>query len=372
MRHVKNLIVGCGFSGAVLARKLAEDSQEDVLIIDAKDHIAGNCYDYFDENGICVHKYGTHIFHTQNKEVWDFVSRFTEWNPYMHQVKGVIDGMEVPIPFNLNSIETVFPGFIAEKLEKKLVERFGYGVKVPILDLRRSKDDDLVFLAEYVYNKVFLGYTLKQWGLTPDELDPAVTGRVPVFISRDNRYFQDKYQGIPEEGYTKLVEKMLCNPRIEVLLSCKFSEIREQVSYDRLFYCGPIDEYFDYCFGQLPYRSLRFDFFSYDLDFYQDNSVVNYPENYDFTRIGEYKYFMKKKPLMKTVISKEYPQAFAEGVNERYYPVIREENLQLYKRYADLAVQQKNLYFLGRLGDYKYYDMDKAAARALDLWRSVS
>lgn len=371
MKYVKNLIVGCGFSGAVLARKLAEDSNEEVLVIDAKDHIAGNCYDYFDENGICVHKYGTHIFHTQNKEVWDFVSRFTEWNPYMHQVKGVIDGMEVPIPFNLNSIEKVFPELIAKKLEEKLIERFGFNVKIPILELRLSQDPDLVFLAEYIYNKVFLGYTLKQWGMTPDELDPAVTGRVPVFISRDNRYFQDKYQGIPEGGYTKLIAKMLDHENIDILLSMPFSEVKKQYTYERLFYCGPIDEYFDYCFGELPYRSLRFDFFCYDIDFYQNNSVINYPENYDFTRIGEYKYFMKSMPK-KTVISKEYPEAFVNGKNERYYPVIKEDNLQIYNKYADLAAKQKGLYFLGRLGDYKYYDMDKAAARALELWSLIS
>ena len=367
---IKNLIVGCGFSGATLAYKIATELNEPVTIIDAKNHIGGNCYDYTDETGVCVHQYGTHIFHTNLKEVWDFISQFTKWNPYMHEVRGYIDGQEVPIPFNLNSIHQVFPKSIADKLEEKLISRFGFNVKVPILELRKVGDEDLTFLADYIYEKVFLHYTLKQWGMKPEELDPAVTGRVPVYISRDNRYFQDTYQGIPLNGYTPVVEKMLAHPLITVRLNTDFNQIKETVSYERLFYTGPIDEFFNYELGELPYRSLKFDFVTFDKPYFQSGSVINYPNNYTFTRIGEYKYFLDDK-TDKTVVSFEYPQAFELGKNERYYPIVKEENQTLYNRYLEKANNLPNTYFLGRLGDYKYYDMDKAIARALTLFDKI-
>ena len=367
---IKNLIVGCGFSGATLANKIATELNEDVLIIDAKPHIAGNCYDYWDKNGICVHQYGTHIFHTNLKNVWDYLSGFTKWYPYMHQVKGYIDGQEVPIPFNLNSINQIFPKSIAKNLEEKLIARFGFNVKVPILQLRQTGDKDLSFLADYVYEKVFLHYTLKQWNMKPEDLDPAVTGRVPVYISRDNRYFQDTYQGIPLEGYTKIIEKMLNQPKIQVKLNTKFEGIKDKVKFNRLFYTGPIDEFFDYELGELPYRSLKFDFVEFDKPYFQSNSVINYPNNYDFTRIGEYKYFLGKKSD-KTVVSFEYPQPFENGKNERYYPIVKDENNELYAKYLEKANALPNVYFLGRLGDYKYYDIDKAVARSLDLFDKI-
>ena len=369
MERIKNLVVGCGFSGAVIANKIATELNEPVTIIDIKNHIGGNCYDYW-QDGICVHKYGTHIFHTSLKNVWDYISRFTKWYPYMHQVKGLIDGQEVPIPFNLNSIHQVFPKSIADKLEKKLIEKFGFNVKVPILQLRKANDEDLTFLADFVYEKIFLHYTLKQWGMTPEDLDPAVTGRVPVYISRDNRYFQDIYQGIPMSGYTPVIEKMLDNPLITVRLKTDFKTIQDTVQYDRLFYTGPIDEFFDYELGELPYRSLKFDFVTFDKPYFQSNSVINYPNNYDFTRIGEYKYFLDNR-TDKTVVSFEYPQSFCLGQNDRYYPIVRDENAALYQRYLDKAASLKNVYFLGRLGDYKYYDMDKAIAKALDLFEKI-
>ena len=369
MERIKNLVVGCGFSGAVIANKIASELNEPVTIIDIKNHIGGNCYDYW-QDGICVHKYGTHIFHTSLKNVWDYISRFTKWYPYMHQVKGLIDGQEVPIPFNLNSIHQVFPKSIADKLEKKLIEKFGFNVKVPILQLRKANDEDLTFLADFVYEKIFLHYTLKQWGMTPEDLDPAVTGRVPVYISRDNRYFQDIYQGIPMSGYTPVIEKMLDNPLITVRLKTDFKAIQNTVQYDRLFYTGPIDEFFDYELGELPYRSLKFDFVTFDKPYFQSNSVINYPNNYDFTRIGEYKYFLDNR-TDKTVVSFEYPQSFCLGQNDRYYPIVRDENAALYQRYLDKAALLKNVYFLGRLGDYKYYDMDKAIAKALNLFEKI-
>jgi UDP-galactopyranose mutase len=367
MTKIKNLVVGCGFCGATIARKIAEDLGEKVVIIDAKDHIAGNCYDYWDNNHICVHKYGTHIFHTNLNSVWDFVSRFTKWYPYQHKVKGLVDGQLISIPFNLNSLHQVLPEIIANKIESRLIEKFGFNNKVHILELRKTNDKELIFLAEYIYNKIFLEYTIKQWGANPEEIDPSVSGRVPVYIRRDNRYFQDKYQGIPLEGYTKLILKMLDHPNIDVELSTPFSK---KMEYDRLFYTGSIDEFFDYKLGQLPYRSIKLDFIEFPFPKFQDAAVVNYPCNYDFTRIGEYKWFLNNQSD-KTVVSYEYPESFILEKNERYYPIIKEDNLKLYNRYLDLAKGIPNIYFLGRLGDYKYYDIDKAVERAIKVCESL-
>lgn len=362
---MKNLIVGCGISGATMARLLAESGQE-VVIIDSKDHIAGNIYDFY-QDGICVHKYGTHIFHTSNKAVWDFISRFCQWYPYQHKVRGLIDGQIVPIPFNLNSLHALFPETIANKIEKKLLDNFGINVKVPILELRKKDDPDLQFLAQYIYDKIFLEYTLKQWGQTPDEIDPSVSGRVPVYISRDDRYFQDKYQGIPIGGYTKMIQNMLNHENITVKLNTPFDK---SMTYDRLFWSGSIDEFFDFKYGQLPYRSERFEFITYPFSKFQDVAVVNYPCNYDFTRIGEYKYFLNDQSS-KTIVSYEYPEAFEPGKNDRYYPISNTKTADLYTQYLELAQKNPNVYFFGRLGDYKYYDMDKAVARCLELYQGI-
>lgn len=362
---MKNLIVGCGISGATMARLLAESGQE-VIIIDSKDHIAGNIYDFY-QDGICVHKYGTHIFHTSNKAVWDFISRFCQWYPYQHKVRGLIDGQIVPIPFNLNSLHALFPETIANKIEKKLLDNFGINVKVPILELRKKDDPDLQFLAQYIYDKIFLEYTLKQWGQTPDEIDPSVSGRVPVYISRDDRYFQDKYQGIPIGGYTKMIQNMLNHENITVKLNTPFDK---SMTYDRLFWSGSIDEFFDFKYGQLPYRSERFEFITYPFSKFQDVAVVNYPCNYDFTRIGEYKYFLNDQSS-KTIVSYEYPEAFEPGKNDRYYPISNTKTADLYTQYLELAQKNPNVYFFGRLGDYKYYDMDKAVARCLELYQGI-
>ena len=365
----ENLIVGGGITGAVEPRILA-DRGEDVLIVDQRPHIGGNCYDHWDENGICVHDYGTHIFHTDNREVWDFVSRFTKWYPYQHRVRALVDGMEVPVPFNLNAIRQVFPEKTAERLEAKLLETFGFNVKVPILKLRETGDPDLLFLAEYIYEKIFLFYTQKQWDLLPEELDPAVTGRVPVYISKDDRYFQNRYQGIPLEGYTAMFSGMLDHPKITVQLNTAFADIGNDITWNRLFYTGPIDEFFGYELGELPYRSEKFDFLTVDRPYFQSGAVINYPGNYTFTRIGEYKYFLDTLSD-KTVVSYEYPQPFVRGINERYYPIVNERNRSLYEKYLKKAAALKNTWFLGRLGDYKYYDMDKAIERAMQLMKEI-
>lgn len=368
---VNNLIVGCGLSGVTLAERIASQRGEDVLVIDRRSHIGGNVYDYVDsDTGITVHKYGAHIFHTNDKEVWRYLSRFTEWRRYMHHVKAYIDGQEVPVPFNLNSIRTVFPDRLAERLEDKLIAHFGFNTKVPILKLRQTQDSDLEFLAQYVYEKVFLNYTLKQWGVRPEDLNASVSERVPVYISRDNRYFQDAFQGIPERGYTAMLEKMLDHPLIHVELDTDFKEVRSGISCDRIFFTGAIDEYFGYTLGELPYRSLDIVYKTHSCPYLQTESVINYPENYDYTRSVEYKYFLGEKSE-KTVVSYEYPCPYEHGQNERYYPIPNPENEGVYQRYATLAADCRDTYFLGRLGDYKYYNMDQAVARALEIAKKL-
>ena len=363
-----NLVVGAGFSGAVTAHLLADKLGEKVLVIDKKEHIAGNSYDYTDENGIKIHKYGSHIFHTNNEKVWEFLKNFTDLNTYMHRVVAVIDGIETTIPFNINTLYDVLPKSLAKRLEEKLLDTFEYNTKVPILEFQKQNDSDLKFLADYVYEKVFLHYTNKQWGTSPKEVDSAVTARVLVFISRDDRYFQDKYQGIPVCGYTRTIEKMLKHPNIEIKLNTDYKDIKGD--FKRIFYTGPIDEFFDYKFGQLPYRSVNFKLETHNHEYYQCNAVVNYPCNYDFTRIHEYKYYLNDISS-KTVIAKEYSEDFVLGKNERYYPVPKEENKKLYDRYSAEAEKLNNVYFLGRLGDYKYYNMDQAIERALEVFERI-
>lgn len=361
---MKNLIVGSGITGATLARRIAEDLNEEVLVIEKRDHIGGSIYDYRDQNGIMIHKYGSHIFHTNSDRVWQFLNRFTSFNTYMHKVLAFIDGVETPIPFNLRSLYDVFPNSLASRLETKLLAKFAYNTKIPILEFLKQDDPDLNFLADYVYQKVFLNYTAKQWGQDPAQIDKAVTARVPVYISRDCRYFQDKYQGIPLGGYTKMLENMLFYPNIKLRLNTDFADVPDH--YDRIFYTGSIDEFFGYKFGVLPYRSVNFKFEEHDKEYYQKNAVINYPNNYDFTRIHEYKYYLDDK-TPKTVIAKEYSEAFSLGKNDRYYPIANLENQNLYEKYLAEAQKIPNLYFLGRLGDYKYYNMDAAVDRALKL-----
>ncbi len=371
MRKVKNLIVGCGLSGIVLAERLASQKKEEVLIIDRRNHIGGNIFDYKDkQTNITVHQYGPHVFHTNSKEVWDYLSQFTQWHRFMYRVKAVMDGIEVNIPFNLDSLRKVFPPSLADKLEVKLLEKFGFNKKVPILQLRQSNDKDLEFLAEYVYQKVFLGYTVKQWGVKPEDLDPSVSGRVPVYISRDDRYFQDKYQAIPQEGYTMMVKNILNNPLIKVELNTDFASVQDEIKYERLFFSGAIDEYFKYELGRLPYRSLDIAFRTHNCEYLQSGPQINYPENYDYTRSVEYKYYLDEKSKQ-TIVSYEYSCPYEEGKNERYYPIPDAANQRLYDQYANKAKSLKNVWFVGRLGDYKYYNMDQTVLRALELFKEI-
>ena len=378
------IIIGSGIAGAAAARVLAEEQGRKVLVLEKKHHIGGNCYDGKDEYGILVHWYGPHIFHTGNEEVYEWLSRFTDWYAFGHEVVARVGDKLLPVPFNLNTLKMVYGEEKAAVLEKKLVDTFGFGARVPILKLREQQDEDLRAIADYVYENVFLRYTMKQWGQTPEEIDPAVTGRVPVVISYDNRYFGDKYQGMPRDGFTPMFEKMLAHPNIEIrtntnakdalVISEKEGKIllEGQEFHGTVIYTGPVDELFDCRFGRLPYRTLRFDFEHYDKHDYQGHSVVNYTVSEDYTRITEFKYLTGQKADSTTIV-KEYPFAYTGAEGEiPYYAIMNEENNALYRKYADLAAQIPDFHLLGRLAEYKYYNIDAMAAKAIALARSLA
>ncbi len=379
-----SIVIGCGFAGAVVARELAEKKGKKVLIIDKRDHVGGNCYDKYDEYGILIHQYGPHIFHTNSKRVFDYLSRFTEWYFYRHEVVGNVYGKELPIPFNLNTLEMVY-GEEAKELEKRLIDNFGEGARVPILELMNHEDKELQKIAQYVYENVFLKYTMKQWGKSPKEIDPAVSGRVPVLLSRDNRYFQDEYQGLPLHGFTKIFDKMLDHPGIDVRLSVDAKDVMEldpesenkvlfedQPFMGDVIFTGALDQLFDCRFGQLPYRSLRFDFEHYKQKFYQSHGVVNYTVSEDFTRITEFKYLSGQLDEDETTIVKEYPMAYTGKEGEiPYYAINNPENDALFERYKGLVDQIPGFHLLGRLAEYKYYNIDAIVERALDLAETI-
>ncbi len=359
------LIVGAGFSGCVLAEQIATRLDEKVLIVEKRDHLGGNAYDCYDENGVLVHLYGPHLFHTNSKKIWDYLSKFTEWKIYHHHAQSVIDGKSVPVPFNLNTLYRLFPQGYASRMEEKLIEQFGFGNKVPILKLLEDSDGDIQQLAEYIYKKVFYGYTTKQWGMDPKELDASVTGRVPIHISRDDRYFQDKYQGIPMQGYTQMFRNMINHPNIKLLLNTDYKELGDYFKNSKKIYTGPIDAYFDYSFGELPYRSLEFHSVHHpDQDTFQPTAQVNYPNDYDFTRITEYKKITSQKIKGTTTVF-EYPCPYSPQKNDPYYPIPKKENHELFQKYQSEAQKLKGqVWFVGRLAEYKYYNMDQVVARA--------
>ncbi len=362
------LIVGAGFTGCTLAERIATQLNQKVLLVDRRNHVGGNAYDYYDQNGILLHKYGPHIFHTNSKKVWDYLSAFTDWRPYHHHVLAVIDGKKVPVPFNLNSLRQLFPQCYAERMELVLMEQYGFDVKVPILKMREHSNPELRALADFIYKNVFYGYTLKQWELKPEQLDPLVTGRVPVYISRDDRYFQDIYQAMPRYGYSALFQRMLDNRNIRILLNTSFRELEGLTRFDRMVYTGPVDEYFDHIHGHLPYRSLRFELLTADEERVQEVGTINYPNDYDFTRITEQKHLSGQKLPISTLVV-EYPQRHIPGQTEPYYPIPREENIAQYNLYLKEVEKLNGTVLLaGRLADYKYYNMDQAVAHALKIF----
>lgn len=362
------LIVGAGCTGAVIAERMASQLDKKVLVIDRRDHIGGNAYDRRNEHGVMVHQYGPHIFHTNAQRVVDYLSKFTQWMVYEHRVVGLVDGRLIPIPFNLTSLAILFPRVEAELLSRLLVDSYGMEQKVPILKMLESPDHGMRELADFIYRNVFHGYTSKQWGLAPEQLSPSVTARVPVHVSYDDRYFQDRFQHMPKRGYTAMFERMLDHPNITVLLNAGYEVVKDQVDYDQLLYTGAIDEFFNYELGALPYRSLRFDFQTYKQRQHQPVAQVNYPMSHDFTRITEMGHLSQEWGET-TTVAIEYPQAHKPGKTVPYYPVPRDENTAMHRRYLDFAAKEaRNVVFGGRLGDYRYYNMDQAVAGALSLF----
>ncbi|MGI6229455.1 MAG: UDP-galactopyranose mutase [Tractidigestivibacter sp.] len=373
------IIVGAGYAGTVCARRLAEACGMKVAVLERRDHIAGNAYDYEDEAGVLVHKYGPHIYHTTNDRVNQYLSRFTEWTNYQHKVLANIHGTLMPVPFNHTSLKLAFGEERGEALYQKLVATFGENKKVPIMELREKNDPDLAEVADFVYENVFLHYTMKQWGKTPDQIDPAVTGRVPVFVGDDDRYFPTaKYQGMPAEGYTKMFENMLNHDLISVYLNVDARDIM-RVSTSQVFICdkpyqgeviysGALDELFGFDLGALPYRTVDMVFETLDEDQFQPVGTVNYTVSENFTRITEFKNMTGQKVPGKTTIMREYSRTYLPGVGETPYYVINEpENIELYKSYRERVAGVLNFHCVGRLAEYRYYDMDGVVASALDL-----
>lgn len=380
------LVAGAGLSGAVLAERMASQAGKRVVVLDKRSHVAGNCFDRRDEHGILIHQYGPHIFHTNRPEVVSYLSQFTDWLPYEHRVLAKIEEGLVPVPFNLNSIDACFPMLKAKRLASKLLEAYGDGQRVPIMALRKAPDPELAELAEFIFQRVFLNYTIKQWGIEPGQLSESVLSRVPVVLSRDDRYFQDAFQKMPKEGYTRLVERMLSHSNIQVALN---REIKNFIQLDRkegkvhvdgkpfngrIVYTGPLDELFDFELGELSYRSLQFEFEHFKTGPFQPCGTVNYPNTEPFTRITEFRYLTGQLGLEGSTIVREYPQDYDRNdplKNIPYYPVLNLETEARYQQYLGLADRFKQLLVCGRLGDYRYFNMDDAVHRSLQRFNAA-
>ena len=374
-------VAGAGYAGAVSARALAEKGKK-VLVLERRDHIGGNAYDCLDEAGVLIHKYGPHIFHTNDKKAFEFLSRFTQWRRYQHRVianlprdnpEAVPAGKKTdgrfffPVPFNLDSLKNAFGEAEGKRLGQKLLDAYPAHGQVTILELRQNPDPEISAIADYVYEHVFVHYTMKQWGQTPEEIDPATTARVPVRLSRDDRYFQDAYQGMPAQGYTKMFERMLDHPNIEVRLNTDARPALKEFQ-GPIIYTGQVDELFDYQYGPLPYRTLDFQFETLPQDVFQSHGTVNYTVDQDYTRITEFKHLTGQKLPGVTTIVKEYSRAYTGAEGETpYYAIINPENNALYAKYKAEADKKPQLHLLGRLAEYKYYNMDAIATRALEL-----
>ena len=355
------LIVGAGFAGSVMAERLASVEGKTVLLVDKRNHIGGNAYDCYNNDGILVHKYGPHIFHTNSKEVFNYLSKFTEWRNYQHKVLACVDGQQVPIPINLTTINSLY----GLNLSSTEVESFLASKAENVQHVRTSEDVVVKAVGRELYNKFFKGYTRKQWDLDPSELDASVTARVATRTNKDDRYFTDTYQAMPLHGFTKMFEKMLDHPNIRIMLNTDYHDIINEIRYSKMIFTGPVDEYFDYCYGKLPYRSIKFKFETLDQEQFQQTGTINYPNEYAFTRITEFKYLTGQRHS-KTSVVYEFPKA--EG--DPYYPIPRPENAELYKKYQALAAST-DAYFVGRLATYKYYNMDQVVAQALSTFKKI-
>jgi len=365
-RRYDYLIVGAGFAGSVLAERLASQHGARVLIIDRRDHVGGNAYDEPNEAGILYHKYGPHIFHTNSEQVWDYLSQFTQWRPYEHRVRATVRDKLVPIPINRTTLNELFD--LDLQTDDEAADYLASRAE-PVEEIRTSEDVVINAVGHELYELFFRGYTRKQWGLDPSELDKQVTSRIPTRTNTDDRYFSDTFQAMPLEGYTKMFERMLDHPLIEKELGVDFCDMKDRAHEiaDHIIYTGPIDEYFDFRFGKLPYRSLRFDHQTLDKEWHQPVAVVNYPdESVPYTRISEYKHLTGQEAPV-TTITYEYPSA--EG--DPYYPIPRPENQELFKRYEALADDTGDVTFVGRLATYRYYNMDQIVGQALATFRRM-
>lgn len=356
------LIVGAGFAGAVVAERMARKFGKKVLVVDRRDHVGGNAYDHYNEDGVLVHRYGPHIFHTNSEQVFDYLSQFTSWRDYEHRVLASVDDKLVPIPINLQTVNRLYD----LNLTSDQVEAFFASRAVPRTQIRTSEDVVVSRVGQDLYEKLFRNYTRKQWGKDPSELDAQVTARIPVRTNSDDRYFTDRYQAMPKRGYTHMFENMLDHPNIALELGCDYRDVIGKIKYRELVYSGPIDEFFHFRFGKLPYRSLCFQHETLPVEYLQPVAVINYPNEHDYTRITEFKHLTGQKHA-KTSIVYEYPAS--EG--DPYYPVPTPEHATLYKKYAELAAATKGVHFVGRLGTYRYYNMDQVVAQALTLCKQL-
>ena len=370
---LRNLIVGAGLSWIVVAERIANDLNEEVLIVEKRNHIGWNCYDYYDENWILVHQYWPHIFHTNYEDVWRYVNKFSNFTNYQHKVLWFIDWKLAPIPFNLESLYILISKEYAKEIEKSLLKYYTYNSRVSINELREKAqetwDKNLEFIADYIFEKIFKNYTSKQWWIKPEQINLDVLKRVPILISKDPRYFQDKFQWMPEKWYTQMMKKMLESKNIKIMLNTNFKEIRNKIEYERLIYTWPIDEFFEYKYWKLDYKKTLYKIETIDKKEFQPATTINYPNDYEFTRITEFKKMYPNNPtydIEKTVICKEIP-----GVWEiEAYPVEIKENLIILEKYKKEASKLKNIYFVWRLANYKYFNMDQAIKNALDFYNS--
>jgi UDP-galactopyranose mutase len=356
------VIVGAGFAGSVLAERLARDLGKKVLICDKRPHIGGNAYDFYDDDGILIHKYGPHIFHTASARIFEYLSRFTAWRPYEHRVMASVADKLVPFPINLTTLEQLYgESFDAERAEAFFKER-AEAVAHP----RTSEEVVVGKVGRELYELFFKNYTRKQWGIDPSELDASVAARVPARVNRDDRYFTDAFQAMPKHGFTRLFENLLDHPNIRIVLNTDFREIASEVRYREMIYTGPIDAYFDYRYGELPYRSLDFKFETVDTERFQKAAVVNYPNDHAYTRITEFKY-LTGQVHPKTSLVYEFPKSDGDP----YYPIPKPETAAIYSRYKALADTMHDVRFVGRLATYKYYNMDQVVGQALATYEQI-
>ncbi|CAI3665461.1 UDP-galactopyranose mutase [Clostridium neonatale] len=380
-----SIIIGCGFCGSIIARKLAEEQDKKILVIDRRNHIAGNMYDELNSNGIRIQKYGPHVFHTNISEVYEYISRFTSWIPSKLLCRAEIDGIFTPSPFNFNTIDTFFPE-CSEELKSELIKEYKGRETATIVELLESSNQLIKKYAEFLFEKDYRLYTSKQWGIPPESIDVSVLKRVPVILSYEDSFFRDKYECFPKDGFVSLFENILNHKNIEVRLNCEASEVlkfdfnNRKIYYENeeytkpVIFTGELDKLMNFKYGQLPYRSIYFDFKDIDRDRYQEVPLIVFPQAKDYTRITEYSQFPPQKTNGTTTIAYEYPLQYlpnAERGNEPYYPIINDDNISIYNKYRDDAQKILNLYVCGRLGDYKYYNMDNAIMRAFEVYKDI-